>query len=438
MWQAAEDGAPRRLALDACETGSHVWADVYPIELEPRHVAIVVLVWDQDAPAESDIGAVVGLCRAALVRAWATRRLRELIPIMDALLDRAAIGLAFLDTELRYQHVNERLAAIHLQPVSAHLGKTLREMMPHMADTVEPLLRKVIDTGEATGKIEVVGRGPDGQDTVVFEVAYLPVEVDGEIVGVAAVVDDVTEDRLQLEDLQQRYEFERDVAARLQRGLTPRDLHQPKGYEVATSYAVGSVGLGIGGDWYDVIELRDGCVALVMGDVVGHGLDSALAMVKLRHALAGLAHSGLDPIEVLARLDEYATDTGDQFVATLAYGLLEPVRGVITLGSAGHLPLLLIGSASVDPIQAPGTPVGVTAGKRTTTEFSMGHGDTLLLYTDGVIEERGEAVTIGLQRLMDIASRPFSTAQELADRIAAEAARHDNSDDAAVMVLRRL
>jgi serine phosphatase RsbU (regulator of sigma subunit) len=437
MWKAVDDGAPARLDLDVCETGGVGSAEVHPIALESRRVAVVVLAWGERAPAAADIGAVVGLCRAALVRAWATRRVRELVPIMDALLDQAAIGLAFLDTDLRYQHVNDRLAAIHRQPVSDHLGRTLREMTPHMADAVEPLLRKVIRTGEASGKIEVAGRGPDGSGSVIFEVAYLPVEVDGDVVGVAAVVDDVTEDRVRLEELRHGYEFERDVAARLQRGLTPRDLHQPEGYEVATSYAVGSTGLGIGGDWYDVIELRDGCVAFVMGDVVGHGLDSALAMVRLRHALAGLAHSGLDPVDVLGKLDEYATDTGDQFVATVAYGLLEPAGGGITLSSAGHLPPLLITSVYVDPIHAPGTPVGVTAGKRIPTDFSMDHGDTLLLYTDGVIEERGESVAIGLQRLMDLASRPFSSAQELADRISAEAARHNNSDDAAVMVLRR-
>ncbi|MGA9598517.1 MAG: SpoIIE family protein phosphatase, partial [Acidimicrobiia bacterium] len=377
MWKAVDQEMPARLDLDVCETARVGSAEVYPIPLEPRRVAVLVLAWSGRALSSSDIGAVVGLCRAALVRAWATRRVRELSPIMDALFEQAAIGLAFLDTDLRYQHVNHRLAAIHQRPVSEHLGRTLREMTPHMADTVEPLLRKVIETGEATGKVEVTGPAPDGNGSAIFEVAYLPVEVDGEVVGVAAVVDDVTEDRLRLEDLRHRYEFERDVAARLQRGLTPRDLHQPEGYEVATSYAVGSAGLGIGGDWYDVIELRDGCVAFVMGDVVGHGLDSALAMVRLRHALAGLAHSGLDPVEVLGKLDEYATDTGDQFVATLVYGLLEPEGGGITLSSAGHLPPLLITTAHVDPIHAAGTPVGVTAGKRTPTNFSMDHGDTL-------------------------------------------------------------
>jgi PAS domain S-box-containing protein len=437
LWRVVDARVPSHLTLHPEYEGPEKSAGIYPVVLEPGSVAVLVLTWDGDVPNETDISAVVGLCGAALVRAWATRRVRELGLVMDALLDQASIGLAFVDLDLRYQHVNGRLASFHDRSVAEHVGRTVREMNPHLADQAEPLLRRVINTGQPTGKVELAGMTPDGGRSVVFEVAYLPVEVDGEIAGVAAVVDDVTESRLQLEELQQRYEFERSVAARLQRGLTPRGLPQPNGYEVAASYAAGPDGLGIGGDWYDVIDLGDNCFALVIGDVVGHGLDAAIAMVRLRHAVAGLAHAGLGPVDVLGRLDEYAIDESDQFVATLTYGLLDRNDGSITLGSAGHLPPLLVTEGSVDSVHTAGTPVGITVGERASTEIALGRGDSLVLYTDGVIEQRGESLAVSLQRLMDLVSKPFASAYELVNRIAAEAARHNNSDDAAVMVLRR-
>ncbi len=438
LWRVVDARVPSFLTLHPEYEGPEKSAGIYPVVLEPGSVAVLVLTWDGNVPNETDVSAVVGLCGAALVRAWATRRVRELGPVMDALLDQASIGLAFVDLDLRYQHVNRRLASLHGRSVAEHVGRTVREMNPHVADQAEPLLHRVIKTGQPTGKIELASVTPDGGRSVVLEVAYLPVEVGDEIVGVAAVVDDVTESRLHLEELQQRYEFERSVAARLQRGLTPRDLPQPGGYEVAASYAAGLDGLRIGGDWYDVIDLRDGRFALVIGDVVGHGLDAAIAMVRLRYALAGLAHAGLRPVDVLGRLDDYAVDESDQFVATLAYGLLDSDDGTITFSSAGHLPPLLITEDSVDAVHAAGTPVGITRGERASTEIALGRGDSLVFYTDGVIEQRGESLAVSLQRLMDLVSKPFVSAQELVSRIAAEASRHRNSDDAAVMVLRRI
>ena len=413
-------------------------AAIFPALLEPGRPSVVTLIWEGPAADEEDVGAVARLCLAGLQRAWVTRRMRELGPITDALLDHALIGLAFLDNDLRYVHVNELMAGVNGHPPSYHRGRTIREVTPEIADVVEPILHRVLATGTPSAEIELTMEGASDTSGRVVVATFLPVFLDEDVVGVAVVIDDITEHRRQLDDLRQRYEFEREVATRLQRGLTPRGLPHPEGYEVAARYRAGSDGLRIGGDWYDLVEVDSERLSLIIGDVVGHGLDAALAMVRIRHALAGLSHVLVDPVQILQSLDDYATDGEDQFVATLVYGVLEPDTGRVTLSCAGHVPPLLISGGSVEILQTTGAPIGITAAERDAITVTLQPGDTLVLYTDGVVEERGLSVEAGVARLVAVVEQPFAGVEQLADRIATLAMQRDNSDDAAILVLKRL
>jgi serine phosphatase RsbU (regulator of sigma subunit) len=314
-------------------------------------------------------------------------------------------------------------------------------MLPNLADQLEPVLRSVIETGIPTDRIEVVGETPAATgETHTFEAAYLPVTLDDdEVVGVAVVVEDVTEQRRHLSDLRERYDHEREVAARLQQGLLPRNLPQPAGYEVAVRYIAGSEGLRIGGDWYDLIELGADRYAVVIGDVVGHGLDAAIAMTRVRHALVGLGHAVADPVKVLDRLDEYAVEDQDRYVATLTYGLLEPSSGSIRLSSAGHPPPLLVSSAGRVGVvhEGRGTPIGITAKPRAATTVSLDLGDTFVLYTDGVLGQRGTSVDAGIGRLTQVASSWTGSLEELANDIVALRPASEQIDDIALLILRR-
>jgi len=302
-------------------------------------------------------------------------------------------------------------------------------------------MRHVVATGRPTDKLEIHGAAPgDPDEPAIWESAFIPVpDRDGNVIGVAAIVEDITERRRTREELERLYDREREVANRLQQGMLPSHLPVPDGYELATRYVAGTGGLRIGGDWYDLIELGPDRYGLVIGDVVGHGLDAALTMTTIHHALAGLCHAIAKPGPLLDRLDEFLTHDGDQLVATLFYGLLEPSTGRLTFSSAGHPPALLVtGAGATTTLTAGrGVPLGITGAPRHDAATMLAPGDTLLLYTDGIFERRGEPFNVGLERLVQAASRHFDDLNDLAGSILEEVPDARHSDDIALMALRR-
>ncbi|MGD2052262.1 MAG: SpoIIE family protein phosphatase [Acidimicrobiia bacterium] len=404
----------------------------------------VVLAWSAGSlarGADQDAGDVLALCGAAIHRAQATKRAGELTVVMDALDRRAPIGIAYFDADLRVVHVNERLAAIMGTPPADQIGCTVREVAPELADTIEAILEEVATTGRPTEKIEILGTldARTGEPSI-WESAFVPVtDRAGATVGVAAIVEDITERRRTLEELERLYERERTVADRLQQGLRPARLPVPEGYEMATRYRAGTFGLRVGGDWYDLITLGSDRYGLVIGDVVGHGLDAALTMTSIHHALAGLCHAIAKPGPLLDRLDDYLTHDGDRYVATLFYGLLEPSTGHLTFSSAGHPPALLVTADGVStPLMAGrGVPLGITGKTRPDANVVLEPGDTLVLYTDGILERRGEPFDVGLERLIEASSHPVDDLNDFASHLLAEVPDPGHSDDIALLVLRR-
>ena len=236
------------------------------------------------------------------------------------------------------------------------------------------------------------------------------------------------------------YERELSNVEMLQRSLLPDRLPQLEGIQVAARYMPG--GADVGGDWYDAIPLEGGRVGVAMGDVVGHGLGAAALMGQLRHAMRAYALDGHSPSGVLDRLDRVVRSLDGGQMATLLYLVLEDDHRTVTFASAGHVPPLVISpdGEAVYLDSAPNPPLGVFESP-THREMAarLEPGSTIVLYTDGLVEERGVSIDQGLEALRLAASQDICHPDELCDRLVdAMLAIHPPNDDIAVLALRAL
>jgi serine phosphatase RsbU (regulator of sigma subunit) len=247
-------------------------------------------------------------------------------------------------------------------------------------------------------------------------------------------------------DNARRYSRERATALTLQRSLLPTGLSAPSSVEVRHRYLPGSTMIEVGGDWYESIALPGGRVALVVGDVAGHGVRAAVTMGRLRTAIRTLARLELPPAETLQQLDELMHELGvrEPHFATCVYAVFDAVSGYCEVASAGHLPPLLVspdgGSEFLDV--APSPPLGIGSGPIQTRVFKIKDGSLLVLYTDGLVERRTSDIDEGLARLRDTFG-PGSTdrpLEELCKATLAGVYADHQRDDIAVLVarLRRL
>lgn len=210
------------------------------------------------------------------------------------------------------------------------------------------------------------------------------------------------------------YERERDVSHRLQLGLFDVRLPTVEGLRIDAAYRPGTATLDIGGDWHDAFMLPSGAVALVVGDVVGHGLDAAIAMAQLRGAVRALAAVS-SPSELLDRLDVFVDSLPAAEMTTLVYIELDPTTGNMRYSCAGHPPPLVVSATGVTRFLWGGrsTPLGSHfRSRRIESIATLGDSERLVLYTDGLVERRGESLDIGFERLVrttqhDVASPGF-------------------------------
>jgi PAS domain S-box-containing protein len=237
-------------------------------------------------------------------------------------------------------------------------------------------------------------------------------------------------------------EQEHDIALRLQRALLPERLVSHEGIAVAARYEAGSDGLEVGGDWYDSYLLPDGTVVLTVGDVVGHGLDAAAAMGRLRTALSTLAQRCSGPAQLLDHLDEFmATSDGVSF-ATALVAFFDPPTGVLRYCSAGHPPGL-VRSAAGETRWLPdgrGLPLIGRRTDRTEGVTTLEPDDLVVLYSDGLVERRNEVIDDGLDRLRHAVievgeQEPEVVCSALVDRLCSLA---PGGDDVVVLCLRVL
>ena len=199
-----------------------------------------------------------------------------------------------------------------------------------------------------------------------------------------------------------------EVAETLQRSLLPERLPELPGLSIAARYVAGSADAQVGGDWYDVIALRDGHAGVAIGDVVGHGLDAAARMARLQNALRAYALEGLRPSLVLERMNGFAREVSGGPMATLLYGVVDPDEGRLRLATAGHPPVLVIGpSGDAYFAEGPaGSPLGVVPfPSYEESTIPLVPGSTVLLYTDGLVERPEAPLDEGLEWLRGFAVR---------------------------------
>jgi len=198
------------------------------------------------------------------------------------------------------------------------------------------------------------------------------------------------------------YYREQRAALALQRGLLPGQPEVPGGLEVAHCYLpVG--GNVVGGDWYDIVPQSGGRAALIVGDAMGHGPEAAAVMGQLRTVAHTLADLELPPEQILSKLDHTATTMTTAPFATCVYTTIDPAGGSVVATLAGHLPpvLALPGGDTRLLELPPGLPLGLGSGSFQATEFALAPGETLALYTDGLVESRTQPIDHGMAALRE-------------------------------------
>jgi integral membrane sensor domain MASE1/anti-sigma regulatory factor (Ser/Thr protein kinase) len=237
------------------------------------------------------------------------------------------------------------------------------------------------------------------------------------------------------------YQHEHEAATSLQSSLLPRELPSIPGIQLAARYLPATQDLEVGGDWYDVIVLPSGEVALVIGDVAGRGLDAAAVMGQLRTTMRVYAFAGYSPAETVERLNATVADAFDPSdMATLVYLVLDPAFSTVRYVNAGHLPPLVLGPDNkVSQLNGPSSlPIGIRPfGHYQAARARLEPEATLVLYTDGLIERRGESIGIGIGRLRTALEQASAGFDELPDVLLDQVApAEQRSDDIALLALR--
>ncbi|MCX5562655.1 SpoIIE family protein phosphatase [Streptomyces sp. NBC_00038] len=239
------------------------------------------------------------------------------------------------------------------------------------------------------------------------------------------------------------YEQEKDLAKGLQQAMLPRSIPSVPGADIAVRYRSASLGRDIGGDWYDVIPLPGGRVGAVIGDVQGHDTHAAAVMGQLRIVLRAYAAEGHTPATVMARASVFLKELDTERFATCLYAEADPSTGVVQLVRAGHIDPLVRepdGTCRRQPVEG-GLPLGLSAEfgrlEYPVSTFELDPGQTLLLYTDGLVEQPGISLGEGMHTLKELVSTGPDDVHDLADRLIEVAEERGGDDDVALLLLRR-
>jgi serine phosphatase RsbU (regulator of sigma subunit) len=245
----------------------------------------------------------------------------------------------------------------------------------------------------------------------------------------------------QLADSEQRAEQEQQLALRLQRAIMPEDEPpvEAAGVEVAVRYRPAEQGRLVAGDWYDALLLPNKELLLVVGDITGHGIDAVTGMIAARNALRGLAATGASPADLLRHLNYASCHLTEGIAGTVVCGRYNPETRVLHWARAGHLPPVLVRDDAAEMLPLPG---GVLLGLDPDAEYEeaelpMRGGDTLLLFTDGLIERRADSISDALREFTAAAMPAGPDVSAHADRIINHALS-DTGDDACLVAVRIL
>ncbi|MFH9659490.1 SpoIIE family protein phosphatase [Streptomyces sp. NPDC017248] len=330
---------------------------------------------------------------------------------------------------------------VALQDLPAHAH-------PDDAVTLRRFLRTVLHQrrpGSAAFRLQ----RPDGVTRHIRVVAEPVLDTDGQLLGVRGAYQDISAQhwtevalavtRDQLAHTEQQALERNRLTLQLQHAIMPpaqAPLRMP-GLQVAVRYRPAETEHLVGGDWYDAVVLPSGLVLLCVGDVAGHGIEAATSMVVLRNALRGLAVTGAGPAQLLSWLNIVAHHLTGAVTATAVCGLYDSERRTLRWARAGHLPPVLVREADATALPTVrGLLLGaVPEAGYEETEMQLAEGDTLLMYTDGLIERRDRSVEESLTHLLDTASAAPSTLDQQLDRLLTYS-KSDTDDDTCIVGIR--
>ena len=360
------------------------------------------------------IGAALGFALALSLwfwwRVWGRRnalnerRLADNAVLLQSVIDATNDPIFAKDHEGKHILANRaRAASLPRGDADVDLiGRSVDEFVDrNLAEQIRRDETQIMATGEEV-RLEQALQQPDGPH--IFLTTESPLwDTSGRVAGVVGVARDIAEDRAACRPrtpVPDRASSRHDPPA----GDARQRQHRRRAHcRVRARYQPAIEELAVGGDWYDVIPLPGQMVGLVVGDAVGRGIDAATAMGQLRSALAALAFSGRDPAAALEGLETFARTIPDARSATCAYVIIDPEHEVLRFSSAGHMPPLLITPDGkpvyLDDLQDPPLAATTDARVRRAGTRTFPVGSTLLLFTDGLIERRTEAIDVGLERL---------------------------------------
>ena len=307
----------------------------------------------------------------------------------------------------------------------------------------------VVPFGDSAFTLVVTPRGPLG-GTFFASLPWIIVIV-GVLISLAAALmtDRLARRRQHAEQLtgvldrvaaenHQLYTEQRGIAQTLQHALLPDTLPDFKGLQVSARYVPAASGIDVGGDWYDVVAIDDRRVLLVIGDVSGHGLHAATTMALLRHATLAYAAEERDPATVLTKLSDFVNSGAHDYFATMLCALIDTDAHRLTIASAGHMaPLLIDGDDGRYPEIDANVPIGVErSSDYQETTVSVAPNATLIAFTDGLVERRGEVLDTGLDRLRDAATGQRLALDDLVAMVTRDVASEAHQDDTAIVVIK--
>jgi GAF domain-containing protein len=431
-----------------------VWTDALgetaraalPVPLEDGSRGGVTIGWHETQRFDGDqrelIETLVAMLASALRRIRRSERAAEAEfgNVLEAMLDGVAVYRAVrdpagvvLDFELRFFN---RRAAVMEAGTGPYVGRALTDVYPPAVEAgLLAALVRVLETGEPFVRDPYRFRTPDG--------AGRPVSISAsrqDSDTVVLVVRDVSE--------RERVQREREVAIaeatrsqtvvdELQRAFLPQELPALAAHGIEARYVPAEPDTPVGGDWYDAFITPSGTLLLVVGDVAGHGVAASGLMSLIRSAIRAYASESRSPSEILDGADRLVASM-DGF-ATCWLAAYDPESGVFTWSNAGHPPALVAGrDESRYVFGEPDAPLGLATRTRFERSDVLAVKESLVLYSDGLIERRHEPLTVGLERLLELATRLDPTDVTLADElVAGTPAGPGPGDDLCVLVLQR-
>ncbi|MFD7731816.1 SpoIIE family protein phosphatase [Kitasatospora phosalacinea] len=355
------------------------------------------------------------------------------------------VARAFNPSSQRWSHVLDE-GALLTMPRSTPPGLALQEN--------QPVLVPLISADVAVDYAASLG-GPELEPTVVGRsMLVLPLSARGAVLGILKLLrlsDRAPFGRSDADTLKEiaaraalsldnarLHRAESKVATTLQRSMIPTRPPKIPGVQIAHRYMPGDRKAEVGGDWFDAIQLPGSRVALVVGDVMGHGLHSAAAMGRFRTAMQTLAALDLPPGQLLRHLDNLAHKLGDDHLATCLYAVYDPINRTCELASAGHVPPVLVHpDGRGELLELPsGAPIGVGGVPFQTKKIDVSDGSMLVLCTDGLVEVRGGDIGEGLAALCGNLIDPKQTPDEACDTVLNTLHSDDRQDDIALLVAR--